>query len=79
MLAVGEGATASGERWGGEPVLAGAEAGTALLNNAARCHQRFGAPAVSVDQLIEWVAEWIKMKGPLLGKPTHFEARDGRF
>jgi len=29
--------------------------------------------------MIEWVAHWVKMGGPTLGKPTHFESRDGRF
>ena len=33
-----------GERFGIEPILEGAEAETALLSNAARCHQLFGYP-----------------------------------
>ena len=28
---------------------------------------------------IEWTIEWVKAGGRTLGKPTHFEARDGRF
>jgi hypothetical protein len=34
---------------------------------------------VTVEQMIEWVAGWIGMGGSTLAKPTHFEARDGRF
>jgi nucleoside-diphosphate-sugar epimerase len=68
-----------GERFGVEPVLTGTEAETALLNNAARCHRLFGYPSVTVEQMIEWVAEWIGMGGATLAKPTHFETRDGRF
>jgi hypothetical protein len=32
-----------------------------------------------VEQLIEWVADWVGMGGATLAKPTHFETRDGRF
>jgi hypothetical protein len=68
-----------GERFGVEPIFEDTEAGTALLSNAARCHKLFGYPSVAVEQMIEWVAEWIGKGGTTLAKPTHFEARDGRF
>lgn len=68
-----------GQRFGVEPVIEGAEAETALLNNASRCHAMFGQPSVSISQLIDWTAHWIQHGGSLLGKPTHFEARDGKF
>ena len=55
------------------------EASTALLSNAAQCHQLFGYPRVSLGQMIEWVAEWVQIGGPTLRKPTHFEVRDGKF
>jgi nucleoside-diphosphate-sugar epimerase len=31
------------------------------------------------DQMIEWIAHWVKTGGRTLGKPTHFEQRDGKF
>jgi hypothetical protein len=31
------------------------------------------------DWMIASVAEWITRGGPLLGKPTSFQTRDGRF
>jgi nucleoside-diphosphate-sugar epimerase len=68
-----------GDRFGIEPVFEGSESETALLNNAARCHRLFGYPAVTLEQMIEWVADWIGLGGATLNKPTHFEARDGRF
>jgi len=34
---------------------------------------------VSAVEVVEWVAEWIRRGGESLDKPTHFEARDGRF
>ncbi len=55
------------------------EASTALLSNAAQCHQLFGYPRVSLGQMIEWVAEWVEIGGTTLRKPTHFEVRDGKF
>ena len=68
-----------GERFGVEPIVTGTESDTALLSNAAHCHRLFGYPSVTVEQMIEWVAEWIGMGGATLSKPTHFETRDGRF
>jgi len=61
------------------PRFAGEEAETALLSNASRCHQLFGYPRVSLAQMIEWVAEWVRIGGTTLHKPTHFEVRDGKF
>ncbi len=68
-----------GEIFGKEPLFEGQEAPTSLLNNAARCFRLFGYPSVSAGQMIEWSAHWIKSGGKNLGKPTHFEARDGKF
>lgn len=61
------------------PHFEGEEAATALLSNAARCHQLFGYPRVSLEQMIEWVAEWVQIGGTTLRKPTQFEVRDGKF
>jgi hypothetical protein len=61
------------------PNFVGVEAPTALLTNAARCHRLFGYPRVSLERMVEWVAEWVARGGPTLSKPTHFEVRDGRF
>lgn len=68
-----------GRYFGIEPLVTGVEEENALLNNAARCHREFGYPRVSVDEVIEWTAQWIGMGGRTLDKPTHFETRDGKF
>jgi nucleoside-diphosphate-sugar epimerase len=68
-----------GQHFGIQPVFVGAESTSALLNNAARCFRAFGYPTVSVEEIIEWTAQWIGAGGATLDKPTHFEARDGRF
>jgi hypothetical protein len=59
--------------------LAGAEADDALLSDGRRGHQRYGVPRVGVDRLMTWIADWVRRGGHSLGKPTHFESRDGRF
>jgi nucleoside-diphosphate-sugar epimerase len=68
-----------GKRFGIEPILEGVESPAALLSNAARCHRLFGYPSVTVDQMLEWVADWIGMGGVTWNKPTHFQVRDGKF
>ena len=68
-----------GKKLGIEPVFSGEESDSALLNNAAKAHQLFGYPSVTPGEAIDWSAEWIAAKKPLLNKPTHFETRDGRF
>jgi len=67
------------ERLGIDPVFTGAESPTALLSSAALCGRMFGPPGVPVEQVIDWTADWIAQGGASLGKPTHFETRDGRF
>ncbi|MDB6028504.1 MAG: hypothetical protein JWM68_4727 [Verrucomicrobiales bacterium] len=57
----------------------GTENPSALLNNASQAFQLFGQPRLSAEQLITLVAEWIGRGGTTLGKPTHFESRDGKF
>ncbi len=57
----------------------GSESPDALLNNGQLGHRLFGYPRVSPAQLIRWIADWIRRGGPSLGKPTHFEVRDGKF
>ncbi len=78
-LSVRYAATRFGEIFGVEPIFEGSESQTALLNNAARCHRLFGYPSVSIEQVIEWTANWIGRGGTTFNKPTHFETRDGKF
>ncbi|GII92433.1 NAD-dependent epimerase/dehydratase family protein [Sinosporangium siamense] len=79
LLSVRQAALALGEALGKEPRLIGEEAPTALLSNASRCHRTFGYPQITPAELIEHTAAWVAGGGALLGKPTKFERRDGRF
>ncbi len=79
VLRVREIAARFGKIFGIEPVLEGKEADTALLNDASLCHRLMGSPEVSVEEMIEKVAEWIRAGNPTLVRPTHFEVRDGKF
>jgi nucleoside-diphosphate-sugar epimerase len=79
ILSVREVALAFGKLLGTTPELVNEEAQTALLNNAALAFRLFGRPRVSIQQVIRWIAAWISEGGELLGKPTHYEVRDGKY
>lgn len=68
-----------GKRFNKTPVFEGVEAPDALLSNSSRVCALFGPPQVDEQQLMDWVAGWLRQGGPLLNKPTHFESRNGRF
>jgi hypothetical protein len=68
-----------GEHFGIEPSFAFEEAPTALLSDATKAHRLLGRPEVSTGEMIEWIADWIQQGGVMLGKPTHFQTRDGKF
>lgn len=68
-----------GKRFGIEPIFANEEEETALLSNASKAFQIFGYPKVTLRQMIDWIAYWIKNKGKLYNKPTHYWIRNGRF
>jgi hypothetical protein len=67
------------ERFGLPLDLQGTEAPDALLSDATLCRRLFGPPELDARRLIEMTADWLEGGGQTLDKPTHFEARDGRF
>lgn len=68
-----------GDLLGRQPFITGNEGPTAWLFDARRSYDLFGPPTVSLDEIIEATANWVRLGGASLGKPTHFEVRDGRF
>jgi nucleoside-diphosphate-sugar epimerase len=64
----------------GKPVsFTGVEADDAVLSNGQKAHRLFGYPRVPAQQMVHWIADWVRRGGTHLGKPTHFEVRDGKF
>ena len=57
----------------------GREASDALLSNGTRGWALLGVPRVGAATLMAWTAAWVRRGGEILGKPTHFESRSGRF
>jgi nucleoside-diphosphate-sugar epimerase len=68
-----------GQLLGKSPRFQEPEGTDALLNNGSAGHARYGTPEVSADQLLRWTADWVRRGGATLGKPTHFDVRDGKF
>ena len=64
----------------GKPVqFSGQESPVAFLSNAQLSYRLFGRPRVTAEQMIVWIADWLARGGSTLGKPTHFQTRDGKF
>jgi len=79
ILSVKEVAQEFGEIFGVSVEFVNKESTTALLNNAEHAFKLFGKPKVSTRQMILWIADWIKEEGETLGKPTHYEVRNGKY
>jgi hypothetical protein len=67
------------ERLGRPLRFVGMEGETALLANCDKAVRLLGRPAVDIDRMVKWIAEWVQIGGRTLGKPTHFSERGGRF
>ncbi len=61
------------------PAFTGTGSETAWLNDAAWSHRQFGPPPTPLCEILDWTAAWLLEGGRTLGKPTHFEASDGKF
>jgi len=64
----------------GKPArIEGTESPTAWLSHNGKSVKLFGPPPTSVDTMIDRISRWIASGGATLGKPTHFENRDGAY
>jgi len=65
--------------FGKQAQIEGNEAPTAWLSNNARSVALFGKPPTGIDSVIRRIAQWVASGGETLGKPTHFENREGAY
>ena len=79
ILSVREIALEFGKLFDVKPEFINKESHTALLNNPEQALDLFGPPGVEPGQVINWIAHWISEEGATLGKPTHYEIRDGKY
>lgn len=78
-LSVRQVADQFGRRFGNPVKFVGSEAATCWLSNNARSRALFGESSVDVEQMIDWIADWLSRDGVTLGKPTHFQNREGSY
>jgi len=79
VLSVRSLAAEFGKRFGRKAQITGSEAPTAWLVDTAQAQRLFGPPRVPLEAMLDWQADWIARGLPDLGKPTHFETRDGKY
>ena len=68
-----------GTRFGKTVQVTGMEAPTAWLVDTRAAQALLGPLRVPLARMIDWQADWIARGMPGLGKPTHFETRDGKY
>ena len=68
-----------GSLLGKVPVFVNDPQPSALLSNASLAHKLFGYPRVTLREMIELTAAWVRGGGKTLNKPTHFQERNGKF
>jgi nucleoside-diphosphate-sugar epimerase len=79
LLSVRRVAARIAEIMGTTCTCSGTESPDAILSNAQKSHRLFGYPRMGADELIERITRWVAGGGAMLGKPTRFEARDGKY
>ena len=79
ILRVRDLATRFAEVLGTEVTIEGEEEDLGWLSDSGKACDLLGEPEVSTDDMLEWTAGWLQSGGASLGKPTHFETRDGKY
>ena len=79
ILSVRDVAKEFGQLFGVKPAFVNKESSTALISNSNHAYELFGHPEMPVKQIINWIAKWLDEEKRILGKPTHFEVRDGKY
>ena len=79
VLSVRELALRFGELLNREVQITGTEEPSAFFSSAERASELLGEPPTPLDTVLRWTAHWIRQGGRMLGKPTHFDTRDGKY
>jgi nucleoside-diphosphate-sugar epimerase len=79
VICVRDLATRIGRRLDRQPQFTSREAATALLSDSSSCVERFGPPAMSLDEMISLIVDWVAAGKAVLNKPTKYDVRDGKF
>jgi nucleoside-diphosphate-sugar epimerase len=67
------------ERFNVPVSFTGAPSDSSLFSNAGKMAQLLGYPSVSLNQMLDWTAEWLINGGNTIDAPTHFEQRNGNY
>jgi nucleoside-diphosphate-sugar epimerase len=67
------------QRLGVKASFIGSEAATAWLVDIGEAVRLFGPPAVPLAAMLDATADWVSRDMASLNKPTHYEARDGKY
>lgn len=78
-ISVKDVATKFGQLMNKEVVVTGEEDQVALLSNSSLITKEMGNPEVSLDEVMQWTADWVNTEKSVHGKPTHFEVKDGKY
>lgn len=68
-----------GKQFNKVPIFINEESDQSLLSNAAQAFKMFGYPSVTLAEMIDWTANWVKQGGETLNKPSKFQEREGAF
>lgn len=68
-----------GKRLGKEPVFVGEEGTHSMFSNCQKMVSLMGYPSKGVLEMMDLVADWIKLGGETITAPTHFETTDGKY
>lgn len=68
-----------GTAFGIGPKFTGEAQPTAFLSNASEAHKIFGYPRITLREMIDMTAFWIKEGGTVFNKATHFQERQGKY
>ncbi len=66
-------------RLGTKARFTGQPADTAWLVDCAKATALFGPQQITLERMLDWTADWTRRGLASLHKPTHFEARDGKY